>query len=151
MTNNESEKGLTNAIAAILFDQKVSLPSKHKEVKLTPAQTNRFVGTYELNGNFAFAVEIKDGKLYRVTKSGDPKELKSESKTKLFYADGTDRQIELIFDRKQSVKQVFFYRRRNKAGIEKVKSSQLTPTVMPNEITVSPTESSGWQNIFAAS
>lgn len=108
LTNNESEKGLTNAIAAILFDQKVTLPSKHAEIKLTPAQMNEFVGTYELNGNFAFAVEARDGKLYRVTKNGEPKELKPESKTKLFYADGTDRQLELTLDRRQKVKQVYF-------------------------------------------
>ena len=109
LTNNESEKGLTNAIAAILFDQPVTLPSAHKEIKLTPAELNKFVGTYELNGNFAFAVELREGgKLFRITRSGDPKELKPESKNKLFYADGTDRQIELVFDRKQSVKQVFF-------------------------------------------
>jgi len=107
LTNNESEKGLTNAIGAILFDQKVSLPSKHKEIKLLPAELERFVGTYKLNGNFAFAIERRDGKLYRVTKGGEPKELKPESKTRLFYAD-FDRQIELVFDRKQMVKKVFF-------------------------------------------
>ncbi|HEX8565150.1 MAG TPA: serine hydrolase domain-containing protein [Pyrinomonadaceae bacterium] len=108
LTNNESEKGLTNAIAAILFDQPVALPSKHLEVKLTSAQLNKFVGAYEVNGNFAFAVENRNGKLYRVVKSGEPKELKPESKTKLFYAEGVDRQIELVFDRKQQIKRVFF-------------------------------------------
>lgn len=108
LTNNESEKGLTNAIAAILYDQKVTLPSKHIEVKLSPEQLNRFVGRYELNGNFAFAIEAREGKLYRIVKNGEPKELKPESKTKLFYTDGIDRQIELIFDGRQAVKQVFF-------------------------------------------
>lgn len=108
LTNNESEKGITNAIAAILFDQKTTLPSKHIEVKLKPAQMRKFVGTYELNGNFAFTVELKDGKLFRATKTGEPKELKPESPTKLFYADGTDRQIEIIFDKKKSARQVFF-------------------------------------------
>lgn len=108
LTNNESEKGLTNAIDAILFDQKVTLPSEHKEIKLSTAELNRFVGTYELNDNFAFSIEARGGKLYRVTKSGEPKELKPESKTKLFYADGTDRQIEIVFDRRQSVGRVFF-------------------------------------------
>lgn len=108
LSNNEGEKGLTNAIAAILFDQKVTLPSKHVEIKLTPAERNRFVGTYEVNGNFAFSIEAKDGKLYRIVKNGEPKELKPESKTKLFYADGIDRQIELVFDRKQTVRRVFF-------------------------------------------
>lgn len=107
LTNNESEKGLTNAVAAILFDQKVTLPSRHKEIRLAPADLDKFVGTYELNGNFAFAVERRGDKLYRVTKSGDAKELKAESKTKLFYSDGTDRQIALVFQ-KRFVKQVFF-------------------------------------------
>jgi CubicO group peptidase (beta-lactamase class C family) len=108
LTNNESEKGLTNAIAAILFDQKVTLPSKHTEIKLSSDELKEFVGTYELNSNFAFAVENRDGKLYRVVKNGEPKQLKPESKTKLFYGDDVDRQIELVFDRKGTVKQVFF-------------------------------------------
>ncbi|HEX8250378.1 MAG TPA: serine hydrolase domain-containing protein [Pyrinomonadaceae bacterium] len=107
LSNNEGEKGLTNAIAAILFEQKVVLPSEHKEIKLAEEELNKFVGTYELNGNFAFAVENRNGKLYRVTKNGDAKELKPESKTKLFYTESIDRQIELIFDGK-TVKQVFF-------------------------------------------
>ena len=38
LTNNESEKGLTNAIAAILFNQPVVLPSQHKEMTLLPEQ-----------------------------------------------------------------------------------------------------------------
>jgi CubicO group peptidase (beta-lactamase class C family) len=107
LTNNESEKGLTSAIAAILFDQPIALPSAHKEIKLSPRQLDVFVGTYEVNGNFAFSIEKRDGKLYRVTKSGEPKELKPESKNKLFYNDGSDRQIELVFEQ-QTLKQVFF-------------------------------------------
>lgn len=120
LSNNEGEKGLTNAIAAILFDQKVALPSQHKEIKLTTEQLNKFVGTYELNGNFAFAVENRDGKLYRVTKNGDAKELKAESKTRLFYGDGSDRQLELIFD-KQMVRQVFFIADGIKLELKKAK------------------------------
>lgn len=108
LTNNESEKGLTNAIAAILFDQKITLPSKHKEIKLAPQQLKKFVGEYQLNGNFAFSIELKDGKLFRATKSGEPKELKAESTSKLFYGDSTDRQIELIYNRRGTIKQVFF-------------------------------------------
>lgn len=120
LTNNESEKGLTNALAAILFDQKVALPSAHKEIKLPLEQLNKFTGTYEVNGNFAFAIENRDGKLYRVTKSGDPKELKPESKTKLFYAD-VDRQIEFVFDRKQAITQVFFIADGIKLELKKAK------------------------------
>jgi CubicO group peptidase (beta-lactamase class C family) len=123
LTNNESEKGLTNAIAAILFDQKVTLPSKHAEIKLTPAQLNKFTGTYELNGKFAFAIELIDGKLYRVTQNGGPKELKPESKTKLFYAD-VDRQIEFVFDRRRQVKQVFFIADGIRLELKKINNSR---------------------------
>jgi CubicO group peptidase (beta-lactamase class C family) len=120
LTNNESEKGLTSALAAILFDQKVALPSAHKEIKLPLEQLNKFAGAYEVNGNFAFAIENRNGKLYRVTKSGDPKELKAESKTKLFYAD-VDRQIEFVFDRKQAITQVFFIADGIKLELKKAK------------------------------
>jgi CubicO group peptidase (beta-lactamase class C family) len=119
-TNNESEKGLTNAIAAILFDQPVALPAAHREIKLSSAQLDKFVGTYELNGNFAFAVERRDGKFFRVTKNGDARELKPESPTTLFYADGTDRQLELVFAR-QAVRQVFFIADGIKLELKKTK------------------------------
>lgn len=68
---------------------------------------NFFVGTYELNGNLAFSIKLKDGKLYRIVKSSEPKELKPESKNKLFYADGTDRQMEFVFDRKRDAAKIF--------------------------------------------
>jgi CubicO group peptidase (beta-lactamase class C family) len=121
LSNNESEKGLTNAIAAILFDQKVALPSAHREIRLAEEQLYKFVGTYEANGNFAFAIENRSGKLYRVIKSGDAQELKPESKSRLFYDDGSDRQIEFVFDRKQAVEQVFFISEGLKTELKKVR------------------------------
>lgn len=120
LSNNEGEKGLTNALAAILFNQSVALPSEHKEIKLRLDHLNKFVGVYEINGNFAFAIENRNGKLFRVTKAGDPKELLAESKTKLFYSDGSDRQIELVFD-KQEIKQVFFISDGLKLELKKAK------------------------------
>ena len=121
LSNNEGEKGLTNALAAILFDQKVALPSAHKEVRLADEELYKFVGTYESNGNFAFAIENRDGKLYRVVKTGDAKELKPESKNRLFYDDGSDRQIEFVFDRKQAVEQIFFISEGLKTELKKVR------------------------------
>lgn len=121
LSNNESEKGLTNAIAAILFAQKVVLPSAHKEIRLAEGQLHKFVGEYEANGNFAFAIENRNGKLYRVIKSGDAKELKPESKNRLFYGDGSDRQIEFVFDRKQAVERVFFISDGLKLELKKVR------------------------------
>ena len=118
LSNNDSEKGLANAIAAILFDQKVALPSEHKEIKLSPSDLNNFVGTYEANGR-SFNIENRNGKLYRVIEGGEPKELKPESKTKLFYED-SDRQIEFVFN-KGLVKQVFFISEGLKLELRKIK------------------------------
>ncbi|HVF47012.1 MAG TPA: hypothetical protein VNA17_05540 [Pyrinomonadaceae bacterium] len=53
-----------------------------------------FVGTYELNGR-SFSIENRAGKRYRVV-GADSKELKPESNKKLFYDDGSDRQIEFV-------------------------------------------------------
>lgn len=120
LSNNEGEKGLTNAIAAILFGQDVALPSEHKEVKLAPEQLGRFVGVYQAANGNSFAVEDRGGKLYRVVGSGEPKELKSESESKLFYDDGSDRQIELVFDGR-ALRRVFFISEGLKIELKKVK------------------------------
>jgi CubicO group peptidase (beta-lactamase class C family) len=118
LSNNDSEKGLANAIAAILFDRDVALPSEHREIDLSPSELNNFVGTYEANGR-SFSIENRDGKLYRVTEGGAPVELKPESRTKLFY-EGSDRQIEFIFN-KGSVERVFFISEGLKLELNKVK------------------------------
>lgn len=107
LTNNESEKSLANAIAAILFNQPVVLPSLHKETTLSPKQLNKFVGTYQAANGSSFSIENRNGKLFRVVGNGEPKELKAESPSKLFYDDESDRQIEFVFD-KRGVKVVRF-------------------------------------------
>ena len=63
--------------------------------KLTPQELNRFVGTYEAGGR-TFGIENRDGLLYRTAEGAAPVQLKPESMTKLFYTDGTDRQVELV-------------------------------------------------------
>jgi CubicO group peptidase (beta-lactamase class C family) len=120
LTNNESENGLTNAIAAILFDQPVAIPTAHREIRLTPQELDRFAGTYQAASGASFSIEIRDGKILRIVPNGEPKELKAESKTKLFYTD-VDRQIEFVFDRQRQVKQVFFIADGIKLELKKIK------------------------------
>lgn len=119
LSNNDNERGLANAIAAILFGQKIALPSKHVEVRLTPAQLDKFVGTYEAKGR-SFSIESKDGKLFRVQGAGSPVEIKAESASKLFYTDGSDRQIEFIYGKK-GLSQVFFIADGIKLELKKLK------------------------------
>lgn len=121
LSNNESEKGLTNAIAAVMFGQQVVPPSAHREVRLAEGELDKFVGTYEANGNFAFNIEKRDGKLYRVSKGGDAKELKPESESRLFYDDGSDRQVEFVLDQRRAVGRVFFISEGLKLELKKVR------------------------------
>lgn len=120
LTNNESENGITNAIAAILFDQPIALPSAHKEIKLAPKQLDRFVGTFQAANGNSFGIENRDGKLFRIVPNGEPKELKAESETKLFYTD-VDRQIEFAFDQRGQIKLVFFIADGIKLQLKKIK------------------------------
>ena len=99
LTNNESEKGVTNAIAAILFNKPVVLPSEHKAIELSSADLNRFVGTYQAANGSSFSIENRNEKLFRIVGNAEPRELKPESSNKLFYDDGSDRQIEFVFSK----------------------------------------------------
>jgi predicted secreted protein len=120
LSNNDSEKGLADAIAAILFGQQVALPALHKETTLSPVLLSRFVGVYEAANGSSFTIENRNGRLYRVVQGADAKELKPESKNVLFYDDGSDRQIEFVFA-DDSVKQVYFISRGIKTELRKVK------------------------------
>jgi CubicO group peptidase (beta-lactamase class C family) len=120
LSNNDSERGLTNALAAILFGQQVALPSDHREKKLSPELLNRFTGVYAAANGSSFSIENRDGKLYRVIPNAEPRELKTESSTRLFYADDSDRQIEFDFN-KRATRRVFFISDGLKMELKKVK------------------------------
>jgi hypothetical protein len=83
------------------------LPSLNKETTLNPVQINKFVGTYQAANGNSFSIENRNGKLFRVVANGAPRELKTESHSKLFYDDESDRQIEFVFD-KRGVRAVRF-------------------------------------------
>jgi hypothetical protein len=120
LSNNDSERGLANALAAILFGQQVALPSDHREKSLSPELLSRFVGVYAAANGSSFSIENRDGRLYRVIPNAEPKELKTESRTKLFYADDSDRQIEFDFN-KRATRRVFFISDGLKMELRKVK------------------------------
>lgn len=63
------------------------------------AQLNKFIGTYQAANGNSFSIENRNGKLFRVVATGERKELKAESPSKLFYDDESDRQIEFVFDK----------------------------------------------------
>lgn len=94
LSNNESNaSGVSKALAAILKNQKVIFPYLHKEISVDTSWLRHFVGHY-IGDNTNLYITQKDGKLYRTLKGGGDVELKPESKSKIFYTDGSDRQFE---------------------------------------------------------
>lgn len=93
LSNNESAINFFRvAVESIMNNESLIMPYEHKEVKIDPAVLDEYVGKY--NAGLTMEFIKKDGKLYRHRNGNPDIELKPESDTKFFYADGTDRQIQ---------------------------------------------------------
>jgi len=119
LSNDSFDAGaLADGLANILFDVPVELPYEHKEVKIDPALLDRYIGKYK-----AFlVVEVirKDGKLYRHRDGTPDIELKPESETKFFYADGSDRQLEFEVDKNGKVVKIWFINNEQRGEMKKI-------------------------------
>lgn len=93
LSNNQSSISFFRvAVESILNNESLLMPYEHKEVQIDPAILDDYVGKYSAALTLEFIK--KNGKLYRHRNGTADIELKPESNTKFFYADGTDRQIE---------------------------------------------------------
>ena len=118
-SNNEMNTDfIAIAMADILFDLPVEVPYIHKEVKIDPALLDKYVGKY--SAGLTLELIKKDGKLYRHRDGTPDIELKSESETKFFYADDTDRQLEFELDASGKVIKTWFYNSGQKGEIKKI-------------------------------
>jgi CubicO group peptidase (beta-lactamase class C family) len=94
-SNNESNAvGVTRALSYIAFGREVIAPYQHKEITLGTAELEPYVGTYLTPASVEFI--SLGGKLYRHRDGTPDVELKPESRTKFFYADASDRQVEFV-------------------------------------------------------
>ena len=94
-SNNESNAvGVSRALGFIISGREVIPPYLHKEMKLQAEELSRYTGTYLSPA----PVELisRSGKLYRHRDGTPDIELKPESRTKFFYADASDRQVEFV-------------------------------------------------------
>jgi CubicO group peptidase (beta-lactamase class C family) len=108
LSNNESNStSIANALAAIIFGIEVIPPSYHIESKIDTAIMADYTGQYEMSAGDKIEIIKIGGKLYR-QKPGSQIELKPESKTKFFYGDGSDRQIEFKVDKSGNVEAAIF-------------------------------------------
>lgn len=91
---------VAEGLATIFFNKPVFVPYIPKAIKLPDLQLDKFTGTYTVisSGNDLEIVR-KGHILYRKSKRSDDVELKPESGTRLFYADGSDRFITFEFDK----------------------------------------------------
>lgn len=108
LSNNESNAyNIANALTAVIFGIDVVPPYRHFESKVDSTILNKYIGKYVFRSSDEIEIVKKDGKLYR-QKPNSQIELKAESKTKFFYGDGSDRQIEFKVDKSGKVTAVFF-------------------------------------------
>ena len=98
ISNNNSNAGkLGIAMASILFDIDVQKPYIPIEVKIDSAILDKYVGKY--TGINTIELIKKGNKLFRHRYGTPDIELKPESNTRFFYADGSDRFIEFEVDK----------------------------------------------------
>ena len=119
LSNNGTSPGvLVAGIESILAGEPLLMPYEHKEVKIDPAIIDRYVGKYSAFMTLVFIK--KDGKLFRHRDGTPDIELKPESETKFFYADGTDRQIEFEVDQSGKVTKAWFINSGQKGELKKL-------------------------------
>lgn len=110
--------GLSEGLADIVFDIPVETPYVHKEVAIDPALLDKFVGKY--NAGLTLEVIKKDNKLYRHRPGSEDIELKPESNTKFFYANGSNIQLEFILDANGNITKIWFINNEQRGEMKKL-------------------------------
>lgn len=107
LSNNSSPSpAISTSLQNIMAGKPVVMPYEHKEITLDSAALDVFTGKYKVLNDIA--IERKAAKLFRVLPNGTSLELKPESATKLFYSDGSDRQLEFELDANKKVTKAWF-------------------------------------------
>ena len=109
---------VADGLAGIVFGQPVEIPYVHTEIKIDESILDRYVGKYR--AFLILEVIKKDGKLYRHRDKSPDIELKPESATKFYYADGSDRQLEFEVDKDGKVVKIWFINNEQRGEMKKV-------------------------------
>lgn len=110
LSNNESAvSGVSGAIAYILNDKPVVNAYHHKETKIDTRSLKGYTGIYNIPSvpkPVSVSIFSRDGNLF-FSLMKDTTELKPESSTKFFAANGKDIQIEFVPEKGKAVKSYF--------------------------------------------
>jgi hypothetical protein len=110
LSNNLSNAfGISQALAAIVFDIPVMPPYQPKEVATDSAIIIRYIGKYlRSNSSTIDTLVSKQGRLYIHFQGGEQYELKPESKTKYFLDFFPDVKLEFNIDAEGKISKVYF-------------------------------------------
>jgi CubicO group peptidase (beta-lactamase class C family) len=102
LSNNESNSpAITNTLQHILNGKPAIMPYQHKEINIDSVTMQQFVGKYK--ATFGLNIERIENKLFIVRDNRPKIELKPESNSKFFYANGSDNQIEFEIDANKKI------------------------------------------------
>lgn len=119
LSNNSSPSpAITTALQHILNGKQVVMPYEHKVIAMDSVSLQQFVGKYKSTNEIS--IERSGNKLYRVSPNGQKIELKPESATKLFYTDGSDRQVEFEMDANKKITRVWLINYGVKIAFQKI-------------------------------
>jgi CubicO group peptidase (beta-lactamase class C family) len=82
--NGRAPDSIASNLAALAHGEKVVLPSERKEITVSPATLEKYVGTYELMPNFDIVVTLEGGQLMTQATGQSKFPLFAESETKFF-------------------------------------------------------------------
>jgi CubicO group peptidase (beta-lactamase class C family) len=121
LSNDDGYAGPTaNALASILFDLSVEMPSKAVERPINVAVLKNYIGKYQLGGTTNFELLVKDNKLYLKPEGQGGMELKPESETKFFFARDPQQEILFVTDLKGAIKNCYFINKGSRMEIKKL-------------------------------
>jgi CubicO group peptidase (beta-lactamase class C family) len=104
--NGSNSTAVGTALASIMFNLPVQIPYTPKAVKINSDILDNYLGKYTATS----PIELikKEGKLYRHRDGSPDIELKPESNTRFFYADGSLRFIEFEMDKAGKMTKAWF-------------------------------------------
>jgi CubicO group peptidase (beta-lactamase class C family) len=119
LSNNSSPSpALSTALLHIMNGKQVVMPYQHKEITMDSVTMQQFVGKYKATNEIS--IERSGNKLFRVSANGQKIELKPETATKFFYADGSDRQLEFEMDANKKVTKAWLINYGVKLAFERI-------------------------------
>lgn len=120
LSNNYSlSPSISNALQHILNGKPIVMPYHHKEISIDSVNLQKFIGKYKGTSEIRF--ERSGDKLFMVSQNGRKIELKPESTTKFFYADGIDQQIEFVMDTNNNIAKLWLINFGVKTEFQKMK------------------------------